>query len=41
LGVELEHGTHDPDTNVTDDDAINRIYFSHPNLLFRDVAHRR
>lgn len=22
LGVELEHGTHDPQTNVTDDDEI-------------------
>ncbi len=21
MGVELEHGTHDPDTNVTDDDV--------------------
>jgi len=31
LAVELEHGTHDPDTNVTDDDfvATGKIALAH------------
>lgn len=33
LGVELEHGRHDPSTNVTDDDEIatGRIAWAHLN----------
>jgi len=32
LSVELEHGAHDPQTNVTNDDALTtaRIALAHP-----------
>ena len=32
MNVELEHGTHDPETNVTDDDVVVTVKIARAHL---------